>query len=150
MDKNPPQSNKACVPQPLKPTHSRALGPQLSPYVATTETLKTWSLCFTAREATAVKSLCVTAKSSPHLPQLEKARARQQRPSGAPNQSINQYNYKKESLKKKQREYWYRPSQMGKPKRSLSHLYDSPQGQERWIRGFCTDPHFSRELTRLV
>ncbi|CAI9169187.1 unnamed protein product [Rangifer tarandus platyrhynchus] len=47
-----------------------------------------------------MKSMCVTAKSSPHLPQLEKARARQQRPSGAPNQSINQYNYKKESFKK--------------------------------------------------
>ena len=40
----------------------------------------------TAREATAMRSLCITIKSSPHLLQLEKACMQQQRPSTTKNQ----------------------------------------------------------------
>ena len=53
---------------------------QLNPCATTIEpTLQ--SLCFTAREATAMRNPCISTKSSPHLVQIEKARVHQQRPS---------------------------------------------------------------------
>ena len=55
----------AHVPWLLKPTH-------LEP-------------CSATREATAMSSLCTSMKSSPHSPQLEKARVQQQRPNAAKN-----------------------------------------------------------------
>ena len=64
---------------------------QLNPCATTIEpTLQ--SLCFTAREATAMRNPCISTKSSPHLVQIEKARVHQQRPSAT----------KKKKKKKKQ------------------------------------------------
>ena len=39
-----------------------------------------WEPMLRTREATAMRSLCTTTRSGPHSPQLEKARAQQQRP----------------------------------------------------------------------
>lgn len=53
---------------------------QLNPCATTIEPALQ-SLCFTAREATAMRNPCISTKSSPHLVQIEKARVHQQRPS---------------------------------------------------------------------
>ena len=59
--------------------HSRTREPQLlSPRATTTE-------AHAPREATTVRSPRTAMKSSPHLLQLEKAHAQQQRPSAAKN-----------------------------------------------------------------
>ena len=47
--------------------------------------LRVWSLCSATREATMMKSLRTTTKSSPRSPQLEKARLQQRRPNAAKN-----------------------------------------------------------------
>ena len=59
-----PWSHQARVPQLLSPRAA-----------TTTEALTTWSLCTTAREATAVGSPHTTTKSGPGSLQLEKAGA---------------------------------------------------------------------------
>ena len=70
-----PQGIKACVPQVLRPHSSRALELQLlSPHVLEPMLYK--------------RSLCTTTKDRPHLPQLEKARTQQQRPSTAQNKQF--------------------------------------------------------------
>ena len=54
------------------------------------------SLCSATREATAMRSLRTTTKSSPRSPQLAKARAQQRRPNAAKNKLINKLiNYQK-------------------------------------------------------
>ena len=53
---------------------------QLNPCATTIEPALQ-SLCFTAREATAMRNPCISTKSSPRLVQIEKARVHQQRPS---------------------------------------------------------------------
>ena len=65
-----PRSDWACEPQLLS--------------------LRIWSLCSAAREATMVRGSCTAMKSGPRLPQLEKAQAQKQRPNIAINQSISQ------------------------------------------------------------
>ena len=45
--------------------------------------LRIWSLCSATREALTVRGLCTAMKSSPHLPQLEKALAQKRRPNTA-------------------------------------------------------------------
>ena len=47
--------------------------------------LNAYSPCSTTREATAMRSPRTATKSSPHLPQLEKAREQQRRPNAAKN-----------------------------------------------------------------
>ena len=47
--------------------------------------LQVWSLCSATREAAIVRGLRTTMKSSPHLPQLEKALAQKRRPNTAIN-----------------------------------------------------------------
>ena len=75
-----PQSNEARVPQLLS-LHSRAGEPQLlSPRVTTTEARAPRACAPQQREAPAVRSPRTATKSSPCSPQLEKARAQQQRP----------------------------------------------------------------------
>ena len=64
-----PQSNEAREPQLLS--------------------LRVWSLCYAAREATIVRGPRTAMKSGPRLPQLEKALAQKRRPNIAINQSIN-------------------------------------------------------------
>ena len=62
---------------------SRAHKPQLvSPHATTTEAHVPRARAL-QREVTAVRSLCSATKSSPHLPQLEKACAQQWRPNAA-------------------------------------------------------------------
>ena len=51
--------------------------------------LRFWSLCSAAREATTVRGPRTTMKSGPRLPQLEKALAQKRRPNTPKNQSIN-------------------------------------------------------------
>ena len=51
--------------------------------------LRVWSLCSAAGEATMVRGLCSAMKSGPHLPQLEKALAQKRRPNTAKNKLIN-------------------------------------------------------------
>ena len=51
--------------------------------------LRAWSRCSTTREATAMRSLRTAMKSSPHLRQLERARAQQRRHNAAKNKLIN-------------------------------------------------------------
>ena len=63
--------------------------------------LRVWSLCSAAREATIVRGPCTVMKSGPRLPQLEKALAQKRRPNIAINPSINQSIKKNKSLKKK-------------------------------------------------
>ena len=47
--------------------------------------LRIWSLCSTAREATTVRGPRTAMKSGPRLPQLEKALAQKRRPNTAKN-----------------------------------------------------------------
>ena len=47
--------------------------------------LRVWSLCSATREAAIARGPRTAMKSGPHLPQLEKARAQQQRPNTAKN-----------------------------------------------------------------
>ena len=94
---------------------------QLSPCAATTEPVlwslwattteptchnywspRTYNLCST-REATAMRSLCTATKSSPHSPQLEKARTQQRKPNAA-KKHINKF-LKKEKKKVIQAHY---------------------------------------------
>ena len=63
---------------------------QLSPCAIITEpmchnywSLHAWSLCSTAREATAMRGPSPATKSSPRSPQLEKAHVQQRRPNAA-------------------------------------------------------------------
>ena len=56
--------------------------------------LRVWSLCSAAREATIVRGLRTAMKSGPHLPQLEKALAQKRRP----NTAIHKLKKKKKSL----------------------------------------------------
>ena len=51
--------------------------------------LRVWSLCSAAGEATIVRGPRTAMKSGPRLPQLEKALAQKRRPNIAINQSIN-------------------------------------------------------------
>ena len=51
--------------------------------------LRVWSLCSAAGEATMVRGLRSAMRSGPHLPQLEKALAQRRRPSTAKNKLIN-------------------------------------------------------------
>ena len=75
-----PQSNEAHAPQLLS-LCSRARAPQLlSPRAATTE-----ARAPTARACSTMRSPHTATKSSPRSPQLEKARAQQQRPNTAKN-----------------------------------------------------------------
>ena len=48
--------------------------------------LRVWSLCSATREALTVRGLRTAMKSSPHLPQLEKALAQKRRPNTAINE----------------------------------------------------------------
>ena len=60
-----------------------------SPHSTTTEACAPRACALHAtREATAIRSLCTATKSSPHLPQLEKVIAQQQRPDRAKNKWI--------------------------------------------------------------
>ena len=63
--------------------------------------LRVWSLCSAAGEATIVRGPCTVMKSGPRLPQLEKALAQKRRPNIAINPSINQSIKKNKSFKKK-------------------------------------------------
>ena len=56
--------------------------------------LRVWSLCSAAREATIVGGPCTVMGSGPRLPQLEKALAQKRRPNTAKNKLI-----KKKKLK---------------------------------------------------
>ena len=70
-----PRSNKVHVPQLLS-LCSRPQEPQLlSPCAAIIEAQAPQSPCSTTRETTATRSLHTIMKSSPYLPQLEKAHA---------------------------------------------------------------------------
>ena len=60
------------------------------PRAATAVLLKAWSPRSATREGTAARSPHTAVKSSPHLPQLEKAFTQRERPSTAKNQSIHQ------------------------------------------------------------
>ena len=60
--------------------------------------LRVWSLCSAAGEATIMRGLRTAMKSGPHLPQLEKALAQKRRPNTAKNIKIN---LKNKDLKKK-------------------------------------------------
>ena len=78
-----PWSNEARVSQLLS-LCSRAREPQLlSPCATTTAPLVPKASAPQQREATAMRSPRTTTKSSPYSPQLEKARAQQQRPNAA-------------------------------------------------------------------
>ena len=90
QQEKPPQRKPVCcnywahTPQLRKTTSSRARVPQLlSPRTATTEALVPRACALPTREATAMRSPRTTMKSSPHLPQLEKAHTQQQRPNAA-------------------------------------------------------------------
>ena len=63
----------ACAPQLLKPARHNYWS------------LRAWSPCSTAREATAVRSLHTATKNSPHSPQLGRARAQQRGPNTVKN-----------------------------------------------------------------
>ena len=68
--------------------------------------LRVWSLCSATREAAVVRGPRTAMKSGPHLPQLEKALARKQRPNTSINQSVNQsIKLKKLKIKKKKKHY---------------------------------------------
>ena len=56
---------------------------QLSLCTTNYSSLCAYSLCSTTRETTAVRSLHMATKTSPHLPQLETAHTQQRRPSTA-------------------------------------------------------------------
>ena len=60
------------------PRSNQAREPQLL-------SLRIWSLCSTAREAAIMRNPCTAMKSSPRLPQVEKALAQKQRPNTAKN-----------------------------------------------------------------
>ena len=49
------------------------------------ETMRAWSQCSASGEATTMRSPCTAVRSSPRLPQLEKACKQQQRPNSAKN-----------------------------------------------------------------
>ena len=73
-----------------EPMHPRAHVPQiLSPRAATTEACMPRACAPQQREATAMRSMHTAMRSSPRLPQLEKARTQQQRPNAAKNKNIN-------------------------------------------------------------
>ena len=76
--------------QLLKPTPSKAHVPQLlSPHAATTEA-HVPRVCAPQQETTtAMRSPCIATKSSPHSPQLEKARVQQRRPRCSQKQKKN-------------------------------------------------------------
>ena len=57
--------------------------------------------CSTTREATPMRSPRTTTKSSPHLPQLEKAQVQQQRPNAAKKMKTKKTVWEVNSLKKK-------------------------------------------------
>ena len=87
-----PQSNSARAPQLLSLRSTARALQLLSPRITTTEPTRhnyqspcAQNLCSAAREATAMRSPHTVTKSSPHSPQLEKARAQQQRPSAVKN-----------------------------------------------------------------
>ena len=73
-----PQSNQVPVPRLLS-SHSRACEPQLlKPWhprscCCNHWSLRTWSLCSTAREAMAIRNSCTIMKRRPCLSQLEKS-----------------------------------------------------------------------------
>ena len=69
----------------LEPVHHNYWGCAPEPASHKSWSLGAYSLCSTTGEATAVRSLCTAVKSSPCSPQLEKARAQQQRPNAAKN-----------------------------------------------------------------
>ena len=52
---------------------------------------RAYSICFTAREATSMRSLCPATKSSPWSSQQEKAHMQQQRPNATKNKERNLY-----------------------------------------------------------
>ena len=82
-------ATKPRVPQLLS-LHSRTCEPQLlSPCATTTEACTPRAHALQQREATAMRSPHTAMKSSPHSPQLEKARAQQRRPNTAKNKLIN-------------------------------------------------------------
>ena len=69
---------------------------QLSPCATTTEAHAPRARA-PQREATAMRSPHTAMKSSPHSPQLEKARAQQRRPNAAKHKEINKLKKKKET-----------------------------------------------------
>ena len=93
MVKNPPANgeNTDSIPGP-----GRSHKEQLIPCAVTTKAYVPYSLCSATRKATAMRSLHTTTKSSPHPPQLEKARIQQGRPSTAKNKEILKKKKKKE------------------------------------------------------
>ena len=68
-----PQSNEACLPQPLSPCSRAREAQLLSPGATTVEACKPWILYSATREAAAIRSLCRATKSSPCSLQLEKS-----------------------------------------------------------------------------
>ena len=79
-----------------KPVHHNYWACTLEPMSYNHWSPCTQSLCSTTREATTMRSPCTVTKSSPHLPQLEKACVHQWRPNAAKNnQSIDFLKIKK-------------------------------------------------------
>ena len=68
-----------------KPVHHHYWACALEPVSHNYWSPCTWSPCSATREATAMRSPHTTKKSSPHSPQLEKARVQQWRPNAAKN-----------------------------------------------------------------
>ena len=95
------------------------------------------------REATTVRSLCTTTKSSPRSPQLEKARAQQRRPSTAPQNLIN------ELILEKRKWYLERPSHCylklkTETRNSLIWLHHVTDFQTSWLACFLLSPWLTR------
>ena len=85
----------------------------------------TWSLCSATRKVTAIRSPLTATKSSPHLPQLQKAYTKQQRPSTAKNKYLLFLKKKKECS----RAHTLTTSQDGKNKRT-----DNPQNGRKYLQ----------------
>ena len=82
--KTPPASAGDTGSSPgLGRSHMLVAAEQLSPCVTTTEARAPRACAPQQREATAMRSPHTATKSSPHSPQLEKARAQQWRPNAA-------------------------------------------------------------------
>ena len=54
----------------------------MSPHVINTEAHEPWNLCSTTKEATTIRSLHTSMKSSPYSQQLEKARMKERKEEG--------------------------------------------------------------------
>ena len=77
----------------------------------------TWSLCSATRKVTAIRSPLTATKSSPHLPQLQKAYTKQQRPSTAKNKYLLFLKKKKSAAEPTP---WLHP-RMAKTKEQITH-----------------------------